>query len=506
MSEIENKKNEIKLVSMNKEIKKEEFETVKQKYPFSFFVMFLLKNLFSSFSNIIVILFIPIIVFALSTYLYPFFHSFPTTIFFPSILISIFVLPRVMFKFNNQPLIPKKSINYSFIFIFYFIFNFIWSCIMFTIFVIISFKFWQQGTPTLSFSSTDVNYSQSLMWYLSNMNYGSLFFALFQITLMGTIIGFFVGLTCYKNTTLWLVILSICAFVFGFSILSLPGIFPSLPKGVQYLSLLSPLSSSFNLSLVAFNGQNIFDINSTFVALVVQQDPTIFTNYFGDNIFNILNLIIPFIFVIVFLVLIAIYFWWNFSKKKNVNPENTLFIEINDLKKTSTFKSLFIGIPETFKVDGMDNPYKNYIFNVDDKKYNKFVADILTNKVRTFKKDVIVFKSLKTIKEIEIIHFNKAPLSGIKVKDLLNYYKKIDFNKYQRTIPGFDFNKMLKTDINCLDYDSLFYLIIFTLLFNNKKIFIIDNTSLSKISKKAVDIVERNKLYYWLINDITETY
>ena len=98
--------------------------------------------------------------------------------------------------------------------------------------------------------------------------------------------------------------------------------------------------------------------------------------------------------------------------------------------------------------------------------------------------------------EIQVLYFNQAPFSGLKVKDILNYYKRTDLIRYQSIISKFDFSKMLDARIDFLDYDYLFYLYIFSMIFNGKKIFIIDNETLAKVSQRIVNVVEANKLNY----------
>lgn len=144
----------------------------------------------------------------------------------------------------------------------------------------------------------------------------------------------------------------------------------------------------------------------------------------------------------------------------------------------------------------MDSPYKNYVIYVENKKHNKYVYDMLMNKVRMFKKDTIQFNNFYALEQIQPIFFNDALLSGLKVKDFVEYYKRLDFVKYQEIIPNFNFDRIMQIKLEYLDYDSLFYLQMFTMMFINKKIFIIDNYSLSKISTKVVNLVGKNNMNY----------
>ncbi len=471
----------------------------KQKQPYELFIKFIFKNLFCSISNIFLFLIIPIIIFALSIYLYSFFDSFSVMILLPSTFIGLFIFPRAMYRFHKQWLIVKRFSNYAAIVAWYFLFAFIWHFVVLALYVLIGAGFWNKG---LVISQVTLEQSPTLIDYLSHTNWGSLIYTFFQNTATLISIGLFISFAFHKRTSQWVFILVTFFFLLGFALMVIPGIFPKLPLAVQYLTYLSPFTPSFNNAYISFNSYNIFDINENFKTLIVFESFNEATQYFRNTNFNVLNLFINLTLWVFSWCFLYIYYLWNNNHYRNYNPKNKLFIEIHDLKRTSSFKTLFLGVPESFKLDGMDSPYKNYIFNITHNKWKKFVSDILTNKIVTFKKNVIQFNDVDVLDEIQVLYFNQAPFSGLKVKDILNYYKRTDLIRYQSIISKFDFSKMLDARIDFLDYDYLFYLYIFSMIFNGKKIFIIDNETLAKVSQRIVNVVEANKLNYWLINNI----
>ena len=471
----------------------------KQKQDFELFIKFIFLNLIKSFSNIFLILILPIFIFALSIYLYSFFDSFSVVVLLPSTFIGLFIFPRAMYRYHNQWLIMRRFSNYAIIAIMYFLFCFVWQFIMLALYVLIGAGYWDKG---IVINNATQLRSPGLLDFLSNVNWGSMIFSFLQVSFISICIGMFIAFAFYRRTAQWICIILSFLFVLIFALLVVPGIFPQLPLGIQYLTYLSPFTASFNNTYIAFSAGNIFDINHDFLTLVISKSDIVASKYFNDTTFNILNLLINLIVCVAVTNYLIFYYIWNNNKKHNYNPNNKLFIEIKNLKRTSSFKTLLFGIPESFKLEGMDSPYKNYIFNITHKKWNKMVCDILTNNVRTFNDETIQFNNIDVLDEIQVLYFNQAPFSGLKVKDILNYYKRTDLTRYQSIINRFDFSKMLNAKIEFLDYDYLFYLYIFSMIFNGKKIFIIDNDTLVKVSSKIVPLVESNKLNYWLINNI----
>lgn len=497
---------------------------VNQRQPFSLFLKFVTKNMFLSVTNILFILFLPIVVFLLSVYLYPFYEVFSTLIIFPPILIGIILYSRAIYRYRQQSLFIKKFSNYAIITLFYFLFSIVWSAIMFGIFILLSVGFWKDGVLVAeTIAGTSKQYSPALIFnndvlgnsYLNVVNWPSLIFTFFQTIFVSMSIGLFIALICYRKMSLWIIIILLCIIIFSFSLLTLPPVYRKLPIGAKYLTLVSPLTSCFNLSSMSFNGvhylvgegfslsgsYNPFNVDQVY-SLYSKVDKAILPLYAKSLFTNWYNLIAGFAFGLLAWIGTVIIALWNMPIRYNYKKDNQLFISLNNLNRTSSFKSLFLGIPESFKLDGMDSPYKNYIIYVKNTIRNKLVFDILTNKVRTFRRDTIEFNNLKALYEIQPIIFNDAVFSGIRVQDFLEYYKRLDFIRYQEVIKNFNFSRLLKIRIEYLDYDSLFYLYAFIMLLRNKKIFLIDNYSLSKISTKVIDIIEKNNFYYWLITNI----
>ncbi len=103
----------------------EELTGVKESYlekkqPLSLFIRFLFKNFFLSVTNWLFILLLPLVIFALCVYLYPFFDVLPSLILIPTFMLGITVFSKVLYHYHLQDLFIKKYSNYITLFIFYF--------------------------------------------------------------------------------------------------------------------------------------------------------------------------------------------------------------------------------------------------------------------------------------------------------------------------------------------------------------------------------------------------
>lgn len=502
-------------------IRKQEYNSLKSSQPFLIFISFIFKNLFFSWTNFVFAIVLPIIVFVLAVYLYPFYDTFPMFVTFPSIIFGVIIFTRAIFRFNNQYLINKTFTSYITISFIYLIINFLYSCLMFTLFYLLAFHFWDNGvgvddvsgfvSPSLNdfMSGFNSHLSSTQVISTTGFNLTGMLFVFFQLSITSIFIGLFIGLIFYRRISLWIFLVIFCVFIFSFSLIDLPNIYATLPNEAKYITLINPFNSSFNLSYNAFYGYDLFNFDISpifFVRTSIQQSIGLVYPINFIRGMNLYNLIGSFSFALFSLIVSLLILHFNRGPKNNINTANNLFITINELKRTSSFKCLFLGALKDFDISGLNNPFKNYVFNVENKKWNKFAADILMNRVWFFKKGTSVFNKENPCNDIQKIFFNDAVFSGLKLKHILNYYKAIDYSRYSNNIVRFDFNRLLNIKIEKLDYDSLFYLYAFSMMFNNKKIFIIDNHSLSKVSKKAVDSVEKLNLNYWIINDIKEIY
>ncbi len=525
----------------NKQI--EELIGVKESYlnkrqPIPLFISFVVKNFALSVTNWLFILVFPLAIFAATIYIYPFYDIYATFLIYPAIIIGVVIFSRAIYRYHQQSFFLKKYSNYAIITGFYFLLSMVWSFVMFGLFLVVSVGFWKNGAPIKTNGDGTNTLSPALLIgtpdspsYLENMNWLGLLYLYFQTTVVSMAIGCAIGMLCFHKTSLWVFILIVLGIIFGGSILVSPGIYNDLSSDLKTTALFFPLTPSFNLSLEVFSGKQgdipgaagNFEIKGMFNPFLIQlqENPTthFVTNgnsfriysrfiegvieYFPNQNAQYFILIMDYVYAFIAVNVTTIRSFYNVPLHSNYNPNNELYMTINEkINRWSSLKSIFIGVPESFKLDGMDTPYKNYIIYVEHPSHNKYAVDLLTNRVRLFKRNTIQYKNFLALKEIQYIFFNDALFTGIKVRDFIEYYKRIDFVKYQEIIGNFNFERLLNIKMEYLDYDSLFYLYIFAMLFKGKRIFLIDNYSLSKISSKVIDIVQKCNMNYWLITNI----